>query len=204
MHLLSFTRRLLLFTGIVGIASTLPQPSSLVARANDASVTYILPIWEGALATHNRGDDINVLQDIKRRLTGGPYTQLGWSFSSWSLSRDIFGADADYNFDPKNLEYMLGLAKEAGAPILVHMNNGRWADCCTPNSSGGWGDALLDLIAASPHTTVENSKGESLYRHNFGENYFVSWIFPSKCSVDPMIPILLDTIRARLPWRNLA
>jgi hypothetical protein len=70
---------------------------------------------------------------------------------------------------------MLSLAKKAGLPILVHMNDGRWADCCTPNSSGGWGDALLDVIAQSPDTTVRNSKGESLYQHNSGGNYFVSW-----------------------------
>jgi hypothetical protein len=55
---------------------------------------------------------------------------------------------------------------------MVHMNNGRWADCCTPNSSGGWGDALLDFLASQPNTTMLSSSGGSEYAHNFGNNYF--------------------------------
>jgi hypothetical protein len=103
---------------------------------------------------------------------GGAYTKLGWSFSSWSLSRDIQSSYQDYIFDPKNLNYMLGLAAKSNLPILVHMNNGRWADCCTPNSDGGWGDSLLDFVASHPNTTMEDSNGVSQYSHNGGNDYF--------------------------------
>jgi hypothetical protein len=177
MHLKSLTRKILALLGLAVLAAALPHHTSIARRANDPSVTYILPIWEGALASHTRSDDLAVLQDMKNRLGTGTYTQLGWSFSSWALSRDIVDGDPNYNFDSKNLKYMLGLAKDAQLPILVHMNNGRWADCCTPNSSGGWGDALLDHIAESPNTTVKNSAGESQYQHNYGANYFVSLLF---------------------------
>ena len=135
--------------------------------------TYILPIWEGALANHTESNDLAVLSDMKTLLgSGGAYTKLGWSFSSWALSRDISGAIDDYGFNPTNLNYMLNLGLTSSLPILVHMNDGRWADCCTPNSSGGWGDALLDTIAAQPNTTVWNSSGTSDYGHNGGSNYF--------------------------------
>lgn len=108
-------------------------------------ITYMLPIWEGSLANHTRSNDLAVLSTMESILgLGGTYTKLGWSFSSWALSCNILGASDDYNFDPSNLNYMLGLAVSAGLPILVHMNVGRWANCCTPNSSGGWGDTLLD------------------------------------------------------------
>lgn len=137
------------------------------------SITYITPIWEGALASHTRSDDLAVLSTMKTLLgLGGTYTKLGWSFSSWALSRDIHGEDSDYSFDPTNLNYMLDLAVSSDLPILVHMNNGRWADCCTPNSSGGWGDVLLDIIAAQPNTTVLDRSGKSLFSHNGGNNYF--------------------------------
>jgi hypothetical protein len=131
-----------------------------------------MPIWEGALASHNRSDDLKTLSAMKIRLgSGGSNTKLGWSFSSWSLTRDS-ETTSPYNFDPTNLIYNLGLAVESNLPILVHMNDGRWADCCTPNSSGGWGDVLLDYIAEQPNTTILNSAGQSLYGHNFGSNYF--------------------------------
>ncbi|KAG9231986.1 hypothetical protein BJ875DRAFT_544939 [Amylocarpus encephaloides] len=152
-----------------------PHLGTSIARQDipPLDITYILPIWEGALANHAESDDLAVLTDMKTRLgIGGPYTKLGWSFSSWSLSRDISGVDKDYAFDPTNLQYMLGLAKRTALPILVHMNNGRWADCCTPNSSGGWGDALLDLMAAYPNTTVLDNAGVSQYGHNYGSNFF--------------------------------
>ena len=137
------------------------------------SITYVLPIWEGSLANHTRSDDVAVLTDMKNLLgVGGSYTKLGWSFSSWALSRDIYGSDQDYNFDPTNLNYMLGLGVTTSLPILVHMNNGRWADCCTPNSSGGWGDTLLNYIASQPNTTVLSNTGSSDYGQNFGSNYF--------------------------------
>jgi hypothetical protein len=142
-------------------------------RASSKETTFILPIWEGALASHGESKDLKVLNDMKNSLgTGGKYTRLGWSFSSWSLSRDIQGANADYGFDATNLHYMLGLATKANLPILVHMNNGRWADCCTPNSDGGWGDGLLDRIASSPNTTMLDSNGKSQFGHNGGGNYF--------------------------------
>lgn len=67
---------------------------------------------------------------------------------------------------------MLGLEVTLNLPILVYMNDGRWADCCTPNSSGGWGDSLLDFIASQPNTTVLSSTGTSDYDHNGGNNYF--------------------------------
>lgn len=103
---------------------------------------------------------------------GGTQTKLGWSFSSWALSRDIKDASSDYDFDPTNLNYMLDLSVQANLPMLVHMNNGRWADCCTPNSDGGWGDTLLDHIAQSPNTTMTDSTGATQYGHNAGSNYF--------------------------------
>lgn len=170
----SLTATILVFISFVALAASYPLLDHTLSEraASPSGVTYILPIWEGALANHSRSDDLAVLTDMKNRLGTGTYTQLGWSFSSWSLSRDIYGADKDYNFDPTNLEYMLGLAVSAQLPILVHMNNGRWADCCTPNSSGGWGDVLLDFIAAQPQTTVLNNAGVSQFGHNFGSNYF--------------------------------
>ncbi|KEF63143.1 uncharacterized protein A1O9_01119 [Exophiala aquamarina CBS 119918] len=151
------------------------QETDLERRSGTSSeqITYVLPIWEGALASHSQNDDLAVLNDMKSRLgTGGQYTKLGWSFSSWALSRDSQGASSDYQFDPTNLNYMLGLAKTAGLPALVHMNNGRWADCCTPNSSGGWGNLLLDYIAAQPDTQVLDTAGQGQYAHNGGNNYF--------------------------------
>ncbi|CAG8983449.1 hypothetical protein HYALB_00000618 [Hymenoscyphus albidus] len=170
----SLTATVLVFISFIALAASYPlldhTPSKRATTLSD--VTYILPIWEGALANHTRTDDLAVLADMKNRLGTGIYTRLGWSFSSWSLSRDIFGADKDYNFDPTNLRYMLDLAVDEQLPILVHMNNGRWADCCTPNSSGGWGDALLDFIAGQPNTTVLNSAGVSQFGHDFGSNYF--------------------------------
>ncbi|CAK7231829.1 hypothetical protein SBRCBS47491_008062 [Sporothrix bragantina] len=136
-------------------------------------VTYILPIYEGALANDSRENDLAILGGMKTMLgTGGNHTQLGFSFSSWCLSRDTNPAASNYTFNSTNLEYVLGLAKELSLPILVHANNGRWADCCTSNSDGGWNDALLDAIAAQPDTTMLNSAGDSLYGHDFGSNYF--------------------------------
>lgn len=149
--------------------------AGLIPRGGTSSeeTTFILPIWEGALASHGESKDLKVLKDMVEMLgPGGKHTRLGWSFSSWSLSRDTQSANADFIFDPKNLHYMLDLAKKANLPILVHMNNGRWADCCTPNSDGGWGDALLDVIASSPNTTMLDSAGVSQFVHNGGGNYF--------------------------------
>ena len=155
--------------------NSLSLPIQERSGTQSEDVTYILPIWEGALGSHAQSDDLAVLQDMKSRLQkdAAPYTQLGWSFSSWALSRDIHDADSDYSYDPTNLQHNLDLAAKAAMPILVHMNNGGWADCCTPNSSGGWGDALLDYIANSTEkTTVLDSNGNSLYGHNGGHNYF--------------------------------
>ncbi|KAF7546565.1 hypothetical protein G7046_g9265 [Stylonectria norvegica] len=136
-------------------------------------ITYVLPIFEGALASDARSDDISILNTMKSKIgTGGSKTKLGFSFSSWSLSRDIKSAADDYIFDPTNLNYVLGLAKEVNLPILVHANNGRWADCCTSNSDGGWNTALLDHIAKSGNTTQLNSAGDSLYKSFAGGDYF--------------------------------
>ncbi|ERS98526.1 uncharacterized protein SPSK_05994 [Sporothrix schenckii 1099-18] len=136
-------------------------------------ITYVLPIYEGALANDSRTNDLAILSGMKSMLgTGGRNTKLGFSFSSWCLSRDVSSAAANYTFDPTNLDYVLGLAAELALPILVHANNGRWADCCTSNSDGGWNDALLDAIAAQPDTTMQNSAGDSLYGHDYGSNYF--------------------------------
>ncbi|KAI5460782.1 hypothetical protein BGZ63DRAFT_425266 [Mariannaea sp. PMI_226] len=136
-------------------------------------ITYILPIYEGALASDVRSDDITILKAMKSKIgTGGSKTKLGFSFSSWSLSRDIKSEADDYVFDPTNLNYVLGLAKELSLPILVHANNGRWADCCTSNSDGGWNTALLNHIAAAGNTTQIDSSGKSLYGSLFGSNYF--------------------------------
>jgi hypothetical protein len=151
-------------------AFAIPLPRS---GTSSAQITYLSPIWEGALASHDRNADLAVLSTMKSQLgVGGTYTKLGWSFSSWALSRDIYGSYNDYNFDPTNLNYMLDLGVTSNLPVLVHMNNGRWADCCTPNSSGGWGDTLLDHIAAQPDTTVLDSSGRSCYSHNGGQNFF--------------------------------
>jgi len=166
-----FLRHAFLQLGLAILANGGP----IVKRSGTTTeqITYVLPIWEGALASHTRANDLNVLSTMKSQLgVGGSYTKLGWSFSSWGLSRDTQSAANDYNFDPTNLNYMLSLAVSSGLPILVHFNDGRWADCCTPNSSGGWGDALLDHIAAQPGTTVLDSSGNSLYGHNGGSNYF--------------------------------
>ena len=136
-------------------------------------ITYITPIYEGALASDNRTNDIAILEGMKSMLgTGGSYTKLGFSFSSWALSRDIGSASDDYQFNASNLNYVLQLAEDIKLPILVHANNGRWADCCTSNSDGGWNDALLDHIAASANTTMQDSSGKTLYGHDFGSNYF--------------------------------
>jgi hypothetical protein len=165
-----------LIYSIVSLAlSITPAAAAVLPRSGTTSesITYVLPIWEGSLANHTRDDDVAVLSDMKSQLgLGGRYTKLGWSFSSWALSRDISGSDQDYNFDPTNLNYMLGLGVTAALPILVHMNDGRWADCCTPNSSGGWGDSLLDYIAGQPNTTVLSNTGASEFGPNFGSNYF--------------------------------
>ncbi|KAH8594450.1 hypothetical protein B0O99DRAFT_711793 [Bisporella sp. PMI_857] len=169
---------ILLLGSALACALAIPQAdnSPLVATRSGTSTedtTYILPIWEGALASHDPAKDLAVLEDMKQLLgVGGSKTKLGWSFSSWALSRDIQDATQDYNFNPTNLKYMLDLAVKAGLPILVHMNNGRWADCCTPNSDGGWGDLLLDFIASKPDTTMLDSTGASQFGHNYGSNYF--------------------------------
>lgn len=150
-------------------------PAHVLPRTGTPSegITYVLPIWEGSLASHTKSDDIAVLDEMKSMLgVGGTHTKLGWSFSSWALSRDISGPDQDYNFDPTNLNHMLDLGVTSSLPILVHMNDGRWADCCTPNSSGGWGNSLLDYIARKSNTTVLNRDGGSYYGHNYGNNYF--------------------------------
>jgi len=149
--------------------------SVVLPRAGTPSeeITYILPIWEGASFKREPAKDLSVLDDMKTALgLGGIYTKLGWSFSSWALSRDIKDSSNDYTFNPANLNYMMGLAVSTGLPILVHMNNGRWADCCTPNSDRGWGDDLLDFIASKPDTTMLDSTGASQYAHNYGENFF--------------------------------
>lgn len=159
-----------LFFGFAFQALASPVPRS---GTTTEDITYVLPIWEGALASHNRSVDLAVLSEMITRLgVGGTYTKLGYSFSSWALSRDIKGTSDDFVFDPTNLNYMLNLGITSSLPVLVHMNNGRWADCCTPNSSGGWGDILLDHIAAQPNTVVINSAGTSQYAHNAGSNYF--------------------------------
>jgi hypothetical protein len=137
------------------------------------SITYITPIYEGALAADNRDTDLDILEGMKSMLgVGGAYTTLGFSFSSWALSRDIGNTSTDYAFDPTNLNYVLGLAVSTNLPILVHINDGRWADCCTSNSDGGWNDALLDHISAQPNTTMMDSSGNSLYSHDGGGNFF--------------------------------
>jgi len=171
---------LLMFLAASVITCTLALPildhsSQLVPRSGTLSedITYVLPIWEGASSKHDREKDLSVLTEMKNRLgLGGSKTKLGWSFSSWALSRDSKDASQDYDFDPANLNYMLDLAVESNLPILVHMNNGRWADCCTPNSDGGWGDLLLDFIASKPGTVMIDSAGNSQYGHNYGANYF--------------------------------
>jgi hypothetical protein len=113
---------------ITSLCALLPYvagaPVSITPRSGTTteSISYILPIWEGSLATNNRTADLGVLQDMISLLgPGGTYTKLGWSFSSWALSRDISDASTDYAFDPTNLNYMLGLAVESNLPILVHM-----------------------------------------------------------------------------------
>ncbi|OAQ72037.1 f5/8 type C domain-containing protein [Pochonia chlamydosporia 170] len=136
-------------------------------------ITFITPIYEGALASDNRDNDIAILEGMKSMLgVGGTYVKLGFSFSSWSLSRDITDADQDYAFNSTNLDYVLGLAESLNLPVLIHANNGRWADCCTSNSDGGWNDALLDHIAAQGNTTMQDSSGKSLFQHDGGGNYF--------------------------------
>ena len=105
--------------------------ASPIARSGTSSeaITYVLPIWEGSLASHGTSTDLAVLNDMKTLLgVGGTNTKVGWSFSSWALSRDIENASSDYQnassdyqFDPTNLLYMLNLGVEANLPILVHM-----------------------------------------------------------------------------------
>jgi hypothetical protein len=152
---------------------TAAAPIERRSGTSTEDITYILPIWEGSLPSHGSSTDLAVLSDMKNSLgLGGTYTKLGWSYSSWPLSRDIQDASNDYNFNPTNLNYQLNLAVSSSLPILIHMNNGRWADCCTPNSSGGWGDTLLDFIASQPNTTMLSSAGGTEYAHNFGSNYF--------------------------------
>lgn len=161
------TLRLLLISLLLGVNSVWS------AGTGTEEITYITPIYEGALATDNRDNDLAILNGMKSMLgVGGKYTKLGFSFSSWCLSRDILAASSDYEFDPTNLNYVLKLAEDTSLPILVHANNGRWADCCTSNSNGGWNDALLDHIAASANTTMRDSSGNSLYGHDYGSNYF--------------------------------
>lgn len=158
----------------LGIAwLTCAAPIETRSGTSTEDITYILPIWEGSLASHGSSTDLAVLSNMKSSLgLGGTSAKLGWSFSSWALSRDTLGSSSDYNFDPTNLNYQLNLAMSSNLPILVHMNNGRWADCCTPNSSGGWGDALLDFLASQPSTTMLSSSGATEFAHNFGSNYF--------------------------------
>lgn len=92
-----------LLSALASLAVAMPVPRSGTPTED---MTYIAPIWEGALANHTRSDDLAVLSDMKSLLgLGGTYTKLGWSFSSWALSRDIQGASDDYNFDPTNLNY---------------------------------------------------------------------------------------------------
>ncbi|OCT12814.1 hypothetical protein A8709_20970 [Paenibacillus pectinilyticus] len=165
--------RILLLALLLILPTQFIHYSALAAGTNSENTTYVLPIWEGSDPSHGSTADLAVLTNMKTRLgTGGTYTKLGWSFSSWALSRETNSSSSDYTFDPTKLNYNLGLAVSANLPILVHMNDGRWADCCTPNSSGGWGDALLDHIAASPNTVMTNHTGGSLYAHNYGSNYF--------------------------------
>ena len=110
-------RALLLLGLSQGLAAVLPSRSGTTTE----SITYITPIWEGALANHTRSDDLAVLTDMQNQLgLGGTYTKLGWSFSSWALSRDIYNSSQDYDFDPTNLQYMLTLGVSSGLPILVH------------------------------------------------------------------------------------
>lgn len=136
-------------------------------------ITYVLPIYESLLATNNRPDDVTILNTMKSRIgVGGSKTKLGFSFSSWSMSRDIKSEDDDFEFDPTNLNYALDLAAEAELPILIHANNGHWADCCTSNSDGGWNPALLNHIAEAGNTTQLNNAGQSLYTNLYGGNYF--------------------------------
>ena len=162
------------YNAAVVVLALLDQLASVAAwGTNTEQITYIVPIYEGALATDVRDNDIAILQGMKDLLgVGGSYTKLGFSFSSWALSRDIMNSSADYAFDPTNLQYVLGLAEQLDLPILVHANDGRWADCCTSNSDGGWSDVLLDYIAAQPNTTMQNSSGDSLYQHWYGSDFF--------------------------------
>jgi hypothetical protein len=152
---------------------TYAAPIESRSGTSKGDITYILPIWEGSLASHGSSTNLLILSNMKSSLgLRGTLTILGWSFSSWALSRDTLGSSNDYSFDPTNLNYQLNLAVSSNLPTMVHMNNGRWADCCTPNSSGGWGDALLDFLASQPNTTMLSSSGGSEYAHNFGNNYF--------------------------------
>jgi hypothetical protein len=95
----------------------------IIPRSGTTSedITYVLPIWEGSLASHGEAADLAVLEDMKSLLgVGGSQTKLGWSFSSWALSRDIMNATADFAFDPTNINYMLDLSLKANLPALVH------------------------------------------------------------------------------------
>lgn len=140
---------------------------------NTEQITYVMPIYEGCLHTDVRSNDVAIMQGMKDMLgIGGPYTKLGWSFSSWALSRDVDYSSTDYNFDPTNMNYVLGIASQLKLPVLVHMNDGRWADCCTSNSDGGWNTTLLDHIAAQPNTTQVNQNNVSFYHSWYGSDFF--------------------------------
>ena len=135
------------------------------------NVTYVLPIYEGLLASNDRNNDVAILQGMKDMLgTGGSGTVLGFSFSSWSLSRDV-DDNNDYAFSPTNLNYALGIAKDLSLPILIHANNGRWADCCTSNSDGGWDTTFLNYIAAQPNTVMVDQSGNSQYHSDAGGDF---------------------------------
>lgn len=147
--------------------------SGLVANAAGTStegVTWVAPIF---VNSNNKTADDAALASMKSRLgVGGTNTKLGWSFASWAMSLETNGATSDYSYKSAPLDYNLTLAADASLPVLVHMDDGRWADCCNSNSSGGWNTDLEDHIAAQPNTVMLNANGVSQYRPYSGGDYF--------------------------------
>ena len=142
-------------------------------------VTFVLPIWEGALASNKAGSDMKVLLDMKEHLNQTSFNAntksvLGWSFSSFAMSRDTTSQDANFTFVEDNLLHELSLAEQTNTPILVHVNDGHWAAGSFPNATGGYdSDTLIEYLAHTyPETTMFDPNGSSIYSSISGENWF--------------------------------
>lgn len=86
---------------------------------------YIAPNVE---MSWDRKTDTRNLEEMKAALgEGGPYAKIGFMGITRYMN-ETHGAEQDFKFDPKKLNYILDLSKTQKIPVLVCLNGGPWGD----------------------------------------------------------------------------